>query len=158
MIPQIGVYKAQYEAVMPVKSSVSNSLYDICSCITGPVNGFDSYNEPIRCIARKDRNGVYIELEPGARLKIPTGLEFDVPVGFHPQYHPLMGLSQKKGLILSTHEKEADSSSVHGRYIWLSNLLKTSVKVRHKAQLCQIEIVQNTPFELVEYTSSRNIA
>ncbi len=50
-------------------------------------------------LAEKDRAGG-IELGPGARALVPTGLRFEIPEGFEVQVRPRSGLALKSGVTL----------------------------------------------------------
>lgn len=61
-----------------------------------------TYKNPIKCYgyAQFDYEKQYIDLAPGARAMLPTGLKFEIPQGYQIAARPRSGLSFKKGITL----------------------------------------------------------
>ena len=63
----------------------------------------------IRANFDMDRRGDGVVLEPGARVLIPTGMRFEIPLGFEVQLRPRSGLALKHGITLLNSPGTIDS-------------------------------------------------
>ena len=86
MAPKVRFRKLRPEAVAPRYMSKGAAGLDLASAAPGP-----------------------IELAPGGRAAVPTGLAFDIPAGFEGQVRPRSGLARKFGIMLPNAPGTIDS-------------------------------------------------
>lgn len=150
---ELGIYRADPGATIPAFATEGSACFDIRA-------RFD-HNDLIKVFslctvrqelakARVDGDPASIALTPGERALIPTGLIFDIPVGYSVRIHPRSGLSIKEGLTLINCEGVIDSDYVEPVFITLWNTSGNVVTVRDGDRLCQGELVKNQPTELYE--------
>lgn len=82
---RINVKKLSPDVEIPVRQTDGASGFDLCA---------DIYEATT--------------ISPGERKKIPTGLAFEIPVGYEGQVRPRSGLSSKYGLVASFGTIDAD--------------------------------------------------
>lgn len=100
---------------------------------------------------------VQLAIRGGERVLIPTGLKFEIPVGYSVRVHPRSGLSLKQGLSLSNCEGVIDSDYVEQLYISIINLSSETVLVNHGDRVAQIELVRNETMSLEEISNAPSV-
>ena len=89
-----------------------------------------------------------IELYPGERALIPTGLIFDIPEGHSVRLHARSSISLKKGLTMPNGEGIIDSDYYHQTYVMLYNASADEVRICHDDRIAQGELVETLNFEM----------
>lgn len=97
-------------------------------------------------------NRAEVTLLPGQRLLIPTGLSFEIPVGFEIQVRPRSGLSLKTGLMVVNSPGTIDSDYRGEVKIILGNISDKVESISHGDRIAQLVLapVVQAKFELVE--------
>ncbi|WP_299838392.1 dUTP diphosphatase [uncultured Paracoccus sp.] len=101
---------------------------------------------------RADLGGGSVELAPGARSLIPTGLRLAIPEGWEVQIRPRSGLALKQGITLLNTPGTIDSDYRGPLGVILVNLGEAPVTIAHGDRIAQM-VVAPAPqarFELVE--------
>lgn len=137
------VYKIYPEAELPVYGTDRAACFDLKACLVDGniVKAWDGYNEPIRSTVW---NGT-IDIKPGDRALVPTGLIFDLNPGFNMRIHPRSGLAVKNGITLINSEGVIDEDYVHETFISLYNTSKVPFTIKHGDRIAQGEIYQTAP-------------
>lgn len=91
-----------------------------------------------------------IELHPGERILIPTGLIFNIPEGYSVRLHTRSSVSLKKGLTMPNGEGIIDSDYYHQTFVMLYNASADEVRICHGDRIAQGELVENVRTELEE--------
>ncbi len=93
-----------------------------------------------------------IELSPGERRLVPTGLHVGIPAGFEMQIRPRSGLALKDGLSLANAPGTIDSDYRGPLGVILVNLGADPVVVEHGQRVAQAVLapVARARFEIVE--------
>lgn len=93
-----------------------------------------------------------IVLKPGERALIPTGLSFEIPVGFEIQARPRSGLAIKKGISLVNTPGTIDADYRGEVKIIIINLGQEPVEIADQERIAQLVIcpVYQAQFETVE--------
>lgn len=92
-----------------------------------------------------------VVLNPGERALIPTGLSFEIPVGFEIQARPRSGLAAKNGLTVLNTPGTIDADYRGEVKIILINLSQESVVINDQERCAQLVLapVYQAQFELV---------
>jgi dUTP pyrophosphatase len=96
----------------------------------------------------------YIEVGPGDRILIPTGLiaRLDVssvnPQLYSIRLHARSGLALKRGLVLANAEGIVDVDYQNEIFVLLHNISNTRQKITKGDRIAQAEIVRNEPFRI----------
>lgn len=83
-----------------------------------------------------------IELEPGDRVLVPTGIRMAIPAGWEGQIRPRSGLAWKKGITLLNSPGTIDADYRGEVKIILINLGNESVLIEPGERIAQIIITQ----------------
>ncbi len=102
-------------------------------------------------LADKDRR-VGLELAPGARLLVPTGLRLAIPQGFEVQVRPRSGLALKRGITLANSPGTIDSDYRGPLGVILINLGNAPYVIAHGERIAQLIVapVVQGQFQQVE--------
>ena len=91
-----------------------------------------------------------IELYPGERVLVPTGLIFNIPEGYSVRLHTRSSVSLKKGLTMPNGEGIIDSDYYHQTFVMLYNAGADEVRIYHGDRIAQGELVENVRTKLEE--------
>ena len=93
---------------------------------------------------------VGVELYPGERILVPTGLIFDIPLFYSVRIHARSSISLKMGVIIPNGEGIIDSDYYHQTYVMLYNASADEVIIYHGDRIAQGELVKTLDYDLVE--------
>ena len=93
---------------------------------------------------------VGVELYPGERILVPTGLIFDIPEGYSVRIHPRSSVSLKQGLMLGNAEGVIDYDYYHQTFIMYYNASADLVRIKHKERIAQGELVKTLDYSIGE--------
>ena len=93
-----------------------------------------------------------VELYPGERILVPTGLIFDIPEGYSVRIHPRSSISLKQGLMLGNAEGIIDSDYYHQTFVMLYNASADTIRIKHGERIGQAELVKTLEYSLKETT------
>ena len=166
MVTQIAVnyYKISKRVEEPVKNSRNSACYDIKSCFhEDTVKAVDTSNnistEKVKDVGDYDRAAEpsqsmhqyrYIDLLPGWRYLIPTGIIFDIPDDYSIRIHPRSGLAWKNGVTVANCEGVIDSDYYHETFVMLHNISDKSFTIFQGDRIAQIEFHTDTYMALKE--------
>ena len=91
-----------------------------------------------------------LTLEPNARALVPTGLIFQLPVGFEAQVRPRSGLAFKNGVTVLNSPGTIDSDYRGELQVLLINLGQMSFEITRGMRIAQLVIAPVTRAKLVE--------
>lgn len=97
-----------------------------------------------------DRNG--IDLAPGARMLVPTGLRLEIPAGYEVQIRPRSGLALKHGITLPNSPGTIDSDYRGPLGVIVMNAGDKPFRIEHGMRIAQMVVapVVRATFEAVE--------
>ena len=88
-----------------------------------------------------------INLEPGKRALIPTGLYLEIPVGYEAQVRPRSRLAIKKGITVLKSPGTIDADYRGEVYIILKNLSEEEFVIKEGERICQIIVMKHEKAE-----------
>ena len=93
-----------------------------------------------------------VELRPGARVLVPTGLRMAVPIGFEVQVRPRSGLALKHGVTVANAPGTVDSDYRGEVGVILVNLGAEAFVVTHGERIAQMVVapVVQAEFSVVD--------
>lgn len=119
---------------LPKYQSAGASGFDVCAQIREP-----------------------IVLQPGARVLIPTGLSFEIPLGYEIQCRPRSGLAAKVGVSVLNTPGTIDADYRGEVQVILVNLGQEAVKIVDQERIAQMvlaPVVQAQFTEVVELSET----
>jgi dUTP pyrophosphatase len=92
-----------------------------------------------------------VTLKPGARAMIPTGLSFEIPLGFEIQSRPRSGFAAKQGLTVLNTPGTIDADYRGEVKIIVINLGQEDILIQDQERVAQLVVapVLQAEFELV---------
>ena len=94
-----------------------------------------------------------LDLEPGARALVPTGLRLEIPAGFEGQVRPRSGLALKRGLTVLNAPGTIDADYRGDVGVILINLSAEPQRVEPGERIAQLVFAAATRAILVEVDS-----
>ena len=152
MVTQISVnyYKIDDRVLEPVRATLNSACYDVHSCFhTDTVKAMDTSNNSSEENIMGHSNK-YIDILPGWRYLIPTGIIFDIPDDYSIRIHPRSGLAWKNGITVANCEGVVDSDYYHETFIMLYNISEKPFTVWEFDRIAQIEFHTDTYMALRE--------
>lgn len=146
---QLGYFKV-YDDAQDLKFGTEQAAcFDIEAYLKSgnPVKGYDSTNNKVEADVEHDNS---IDIMPGERMLIETGLIFDIPEGYSLRLHPRSSTGYKLGLSIPHSEGIIDSDYYHQTYIVLLNTTKLPVTIKDGQKLLQGELVKSLKYDIVE--------
>lgn len=133
--PRLRFVKLRPDAVAPRYMSAGAAGLDLASAADGP-----------------------IELPPGGRAAVPTGLAFEIPPGFEGQVRPRSGLARKFGIGLPNAPGTIDSDYRGEVMVLLVNLGAEPYVVRPGDSVAQLVIAPVVQAEIEEVAALSDTA
>lgn len=88
--------------------------------------------------------GEQLKISPGERVLVPTGLSFEIPMGYEVQVRPRSGLSFKTGLMVLNSPGTIDSDYRGEVKIILGNMGKIDEVINHGDRVAQLVLAPVT--------------
>ena len=169
---KVNVYRLRDDLELPTYGTSLANCFDLSFQPTNEekiVKGYNKYNEPIvRHISTETSDGQEgVNIEPGDRLLIPTGLIFkieqlitiekfvDIMIQPNPlqnysiRLHPRSGLSLKRGLVLANSEGIVDVDYQEEVFVLLTNISEVAQTIKRGDRIAQAEVVCNQAVSFV---------
>lgn len=154
------VFKLNPNAFMPKYATGQSAGFDLHACLEGAstLKGYNLNNREVQVEIRKIKvndmqvSNSFINLLPGLRVLVPTGLIFDIPVASCLKVYARSGNSFKKGLVLVNSVGIIDSDYVDELFAMVMNLSDTAVRIEHGDRVAQAVEVQHKRSPLNEIT------
>ena len=124
----LGLFPVRYNAKLPHAATEGAACYDL----------YAAFEEP---------NGL-TTIAPGEIGKIPTGLVFDIPVGFSVRIHSRSGWALKHGVTLIVTEGMIDHDYTDEVFVPMINHGSKNFTIRDGDRIAQIELKRVEPLEM----------
>jgi dUTP pyrophosphatase len=153
-IPPLRFFKTHDAAFAPQWGTLHAACFDLRACLAPGIeftvfnqdNSSTKYRVPENDIPNTDK----IMIAPGQRVMIPTGLIFDIPIGYSVRIHSRSGTALKRALTLVNHEGIIDSDYVEPTYLLMYNGSSQDLVVEHGERLAQGEMIPDLAYEVLE--------
>lgn len=142
------VFRTHENVNLPKFQTKESACFDLEYNNSGKTS-YKGYNENNKAFERVFANA-YINIFPGERVLVPTGLIFDIPLGYSVRIHPRSGLSLGAGLMLANSEAVIDSDYIDECYILVYNGSNQMLTFNNGDRLAQAELIKLTPCRLLE--------
>lgn len=93
-----------------------------------------------------------LELAPGERLLVPTGIRFGIPAGYEIQIRPRSGLALKKGISVVNSPGTIDAGYIGPVGVILINHSDEVFRIEHGDRICQavVSVVPRVTLEVAD--------
>lgn len=142
-MPMTGVYQLHKDVELPKFATDESAGFDLQAYLKEgtQVQMYDEYN--YHEVVTLSHNAVLIPER--SRVMIPTGLIFDIPIGFHLELFPRSGNAWKMGLNLANGTGIVDSDYINEVMILLQNTSSAQRWINHGDRIAQ-GIIKKTEF------------
>jgi dUTP pyrophosphatase len=120
---------------LPSRATAGSAGYDLCAAVEGP-----------------------LELKPGERALVPTGLAIAVPEGYEAQVRPRSGLALRHGIVLPNAPGTIDSDYRGEVKVILQNLGDAPFTIRRGDRIAQLVIAAVAFAEWEEHVALEDTA
>lgn len=145
-------YKLYPDVIGPHFATEQSACFDLRAYL-GPhlthITGYCQNNRQCDQTIYQGATGRYIQIDPGQRLLVPTGLIFNIPAGFSVRIHARSGLSLKQGLVMANAQGVIDSDYVEESKIMILNISTERLYIYHGDRIAQGEMVHQERYALV---------
>jgi dUTP pyrophosphatase len=142
------IYKTHPDVILPTFATKQSACFDLSFQGHGKQE-YKGYNDTNKMFTRPTPKGE-IFINSSERVLVPTGLIFDIPVGFSLRIHARSGLSLKEGLILANSEAVIDSDYVDEVFVLLYNRSSVGRTIRIGERIAQAELVESVQYTIKE--------
>ena len=151
-------FKCDSADYKPLKATPGSSAYDIKARIKDAQIKLYNVINATNGTSNKMANIIMLQntptlvLNPGDRVKIPTGLRADIPEGWEIGIYPRSGLSLKKGLLIVNTPATIDSDYILEIHVIVQNIGERPIKIKDGDRIAQIKFlpVMNANIEFVD--------
>ena len=137
----IKVYRCRDNVILPKYQTLHSACFDIHVNLED-LTEVESYNDHNMTQPLRVEGGI-LSIPPRFRVKIPTGLKFDIPTGYSVRLHPRSSMAYKRGLVLSNQEAVIDSDFVDEVQLLIYNWSSATVRIHNQERVAQGELVHS---------------
>lgn len=148
---KLGVFKIDENVELPTKGTEQSSCYDIHSFLHNSytVDIFNKGGVKARPVETDNATGEkYVILHSYERIKVPTGLIFDIPETHDIKVYPRSGLSLKNGISLSNCTAVIDSDYKNELFVTLINNSHDAFIITDKMRIAQFALCEKVVYKL----------
>ena len=158
-IPVLKCHKLHPDVSDLTFGSEESACFDLRAYFTKNATRIEGYNADSMKISNPvvtDGETRCAVVNPGERMMIPTGMIFDIPVGFSIRIHARSGLALKAGLVMANSEGVIDSDYTEETKIIVLNISNIPIRINHGDRIAQAEMVPVLSYDLVTTTEDIN--
>ena len=151
MTSDLQFYKLFSGVKDPKRATEGSACFDLYSFLpdNSAVSVYKTHSDELEIKNRLVQNQ-RVQVDPYERVLIPTGLVFDIPIGYSMRLYPRSGLALKQGLTLANNVGIIDSDYVEPVFAMITNISGTTQYVRHDERICQGELFKDVKCVLEE--------
>lgn len=144
---QLKIWKTHPYNQIPKKQTEGSACFDLQFQSAGKAQykGFSRSNKAFT----RPMSGM-INIQPGDRIMVPTGLILDIPEGYSIRVHARSGLSLKQGLVLANAEGVIDSDYVEELMVLIWNISDNAINIHTGDRVAQAELIKDEEYSITE--------
>lgn len=133
------IFREKETATIPHFATKGSACFDLSACLEegDKVVAYNPHNRKMEIPVRRVSGNFSIQLHPGFRTLIPTGLIFDIPTNHVLKLFIRSSMALKYGLTLANSTAIIDSDYVEQTYILVHNTGDTPVVISHGERIAQ---------------------
>lgn len=151
------VYRCDENASIPKFATQGSACFDLEACLTKDrkVKTFNPWNKEVMIpVKTTGPNSSSIQIHPGYRVMVPTGLIFDIPEHYVLKVYSRSGTSLKNGLILVNGVGVVDSDYVNESFVLLYNTSDGPITIKHGDRVAQAMLEKVETYQLEEISEA----
>lgn len=153
----VNVFRVTPHAKLPTKATEFSACFDLYADLSGgterPITVYSStnaksltYGMPSRHTTNPDLKNIdsyEIQINPGDRVLVPTGLIFRLDPYESLRIYARSGLVLKQGLCVANGEGIVDADYVDPVFVIITNISRVVATITHGMRIAQMEVVNN---------------
>lgn len=158
--PVLGIYKKNDSIILPKYATQHSACFDLVFNENefGYLEVYDDpYQHPYQAVKKTRRHSqpfndkFCYEIRPGERVMVPTGIVFNIPVGYCVRIYSRSGLALKDGLIVVNSPGIIDADYHHECFVLLTNISDKTRLLFPGDRIAQAELAKVTKAVIVEH-------
>lgn len=145
------VYRRSDQASIPSFATEGSAGFDLSACLElgDKIKTFNPWNKDVEVPVKIMSGKPSIQIHPGYRIMIPTGLIFDIDPGYVLKVFSRSGLALKKGVMVVNGVGVVDSDYINESFVLLYNTSDGPITVSHGDRIAQaiLEKTEQYTFE-----------
>jgi dUTP pyrophosphatase len=145
------VYRRNETVSLPEFATQGSACFDLKSAFEPgmKVSTFNPWNKEVEVPVKNSAGVLGIQIHPGYRVMIPTGLFFDIDDGYVLKVYSRSGTALKKGLLLVNSVGIVDSDYTKETYVLLYNTSDGPITINNGDRVAQamLERVEQYQFK-----------
>lgn len=143
---KLGVFCLHDDVEIPSLATEKSACFDIKAYLKkdSTVLAYNQYNRKKELVLETNS----LEMLPGWRYLIPSGMIFDIPSGFYVKVHPRSGNALKKGLITANNVGIVDEDYVEECNCIMRTVSHDPITIEHGDRIAQAELRKTESFEI----------
>lgn len=154
--PVLRYYKLFPDVFEPKFGTERSACFDLHAHFTGKAESvriIDKFNDETRVTPLPGVDGRRsIQVHPGCRVLVPTGLIFCIPEGYSVRVFSRSSVGIRTGLPIAHGVGVIDSDYFHETFAALLNITNETLVVTHGDRVAQAELVELPKYDLEETT------
>ena len=150
------IFKTNDHAELPHFATEESACFDLKACFTlnSKIKTFNPWNKEVEVPVKYQGNKLCIQIHPGYRVMVPTGLIFDIDPGYVIKVYSRSGTALKKGLILVNGVGVIDSDFVHETSVLLYNTSDGPITIFHGDRIGQAMMEKTEQYQFEEISEA----
>lgn len=140
------VFRKHETVELPKFATEQSACFDLAYSNAGKdqYDGFNHNNKPFTRYFTDDS----LHIGPGDRVLVPTGIIFDIPVGYSVRVHNRSGTALKQGLVLVNAEGVIDSDYILETFLLMVNTSEVGITLHNGDRLAQAELIKSEQYSI----------
>lgn len=153
---KLKVYRRNESAHLPEKATSGSAGYDLKACLllNDKVKTFNPWNKEVGVPVKNILGKPSIQIHPGYRVMVPTGLIFDIDPDHVLKVFSRSGIALKKGVIVVNGVGIVDSDYINETFVLLYNTSDGPITIAHGDRIAQA-ILERTEYNEIEEISEK---
>lgn len=154
MVVELKVKRLDEKVELPTYATKGSAAVDIKAFFMGNgqvAEGYNPHNKELKMPIKQMPNGkIGTILQPDFRMKIPTGLIFDIPKNHYLELMIRSSISYKKGIVLSNSVPVIDSDYTEELFLLVTNTSDTPMIIYSGDRIAQAILKKKVSYKMVE--------
>lgn len=149
------IYRDKESAKIPEFATEGSACFDLRACLEADdkIRAYNPHNKEMNIPVKNIRDKLSVQLHPGFRTLIPTGLIFDIPKNNEVKIYIRSSMALKYGLILANGVAVIDSDYTDPAYIMVLNSGDTPITIQHDDRIAQAQLLPLKQYAITERKS-----
>ena len=146
------IYRRSDEALLPQFATEGSAGFDLSACLElgDRIKTFNPWNKDVDVPVKMASGKPSIQIHPGYRIMIPTGLIFDIEPGYVLKVFSRSGIALKKGVVVPNGVGIIDSDYINETFVLLYNTSDGPISISHGDRIAQAILEKTEQYTIEE--------